>query len=142
MDSAQEREQKLLQHNKLKRQVSSLTTKLNTLRKSSGKHGRKKTVDPLLQHDKLLIWGKKYVVTVNPWPQPSMFMAAPTPNAPMPNSSKRSANFETFQAGALLELQEYLSSEPELQEQARSYGPFRDAVGLLTWLYQCFLIFL
>ncbi|KAF9063225.1 hypothetical protein BDP27DRAFT_1451380 [Rhodocollybia butyracea] len=129
LNHSQEREQKFIQHNaKLRNQVSALKSELKAAQKSGAGRGRKKkTADPLLNHDKIILFGKKYAITVAPWVHGGMFMTATPPNAPAPNLSARFASFESYQDGAVAELQEYLSTETELQEQARSYAPFQEA---------------
>lgn len=131
LNHSQEREQKLIQHNaKLRNQVSALKSELKAAWKSGTGRGRKKkTGDPLLNHDKIVLLGKKYAITVAPWIHGGTFMTAALPNAPAPNSAARFASFESYQDGAVAELQEYLSTETEMQEQARSYAPFREAVS-------------
>lgn len=101
----------------------------------SGGRGRKRKVeDGLLNHDKLILWGKQYAVVVSPWAHSSMFLSSPPPNALEPNSVERFASFEAYQSGATSELLAFLSNEPEMQEQARSYAPFRERVCLNTLL--------
>lgn len=97
---------------------------------TGGQRRRRKAVDPLLNHDKIVLWGKKYAVVVSPWAHASMFMSSPAPDALEPDSVERFSSFESYQCGATSELLAYLSGEPEMQEQARSYTPFRDAVCL------------
>ncbi|KAE9393510.1 hypothetical protein BT96DRAFT_829166, partial [Gymnopus androsaceus JB14] len=120
----------LLRHNeKLRNQVSLLKNQLKDAKRLSGTGGQnRKRNNPLLNHHKIVLWGKKYAVVISPWVRSSMFIVSPAPDALEPDSVKHFSSFETYQCGATSELLAYLSSEPEMQEQAQSYAPFRDAL--------------
>ena len=96
---------------------------------SKGSRGKKKKrADPLLDYDKLVLWGKKYALTVSLWALSMFFMVSPLENSPLPDSVERLASFEAYKAGGAMELQKYLASEAEMWNQAVNYPPFQDAV--------------
>ncbi|KAF9059916.1 hypothetical protein BDP27DRAFT_1371004 [Rhodocollybia butyracea] len=79
--------------------------------------------DPLLNHELIVKLGKKYVVTVFPWPSADMFMCRPLPDSPEPESSERFENGK-FEMGLVRELHLYLNDRA-LCKLAADYAPFR-----------------
>ncbi|KAJ3909494.1 hypothetical protein F5879DRAFT_60632 [Lentinula edodes] len=129
LNSSQEKQQELLNRNKrLRLRISDLESELK-LAKQTGTKGRpRKAVDSLLSHDKIVLYGKKYAIVVEPFIDSGIFMKPAPQNATYTSmSDARFSNFSEYKAGSIAELYTYLSNEAEMKEQASGYAPFRDA---------------
>ncbi|KAJ3858688.1 hypothetical protein EV359DRAFT_51932, partial [Lentinula novae-zelandiae] len=127
----QEKQQELLNRNKrLRLRISDLESELKLAKRMGTKGQPRKAVDSLLSHDKIVLYGKKYAIVVEPFIDSNIFMKpAPQDATRASRSDARFSNFSEYKAGLINELYTYLSNEAEMKEQASGYAPFRDAVS-------------
>ncbi|KAK7438085.1 hypothetical protein VKT23_018251 [Stygiomarasmius scandens] len=115
-----------LQNQELQKQLANqrlLTSSLKADLDDKSRKGQKRnkpidsTLSPYLNH--ILLIGKCWTLMHEPWISGDSFMRSPPPNSPGPYTLDQFKDFETYQAGQILELHEYLE-DSELKNLAIS----------------------